>query len=118
MVSDFTIELLPPVRIKDRRFVIGTIKRSLPFWQKEPGRYVHRARSGRVYQLGERQPHTAFQMWCGMCGFISHNKDGRLLAAPPPGEVCCAICEGKATGAGLNGTPIIAGLPVRYSPRY
>lgn len=117
MVSDLIISLERPRRRCNRTNEIGVVSRSLPFFRAAPGRYVHRVRMGTVHKLGNRQPHTAFKMWCGWTGFISTRKDGELLADVPAGAVCCAICEGKAVGAGLLGAPIIAGRPVRFSPR-
>lgn len=120
MVSDFTIDLQRPRKLRGERggsIPLGIIKKALPFFRSRPGCYVHRVRCGRVYKLGARMPHTAFQMWCGTTGFISERKDGELLADVPAGAVCCATCEGRAVGAGLLGAPIIAGHPVKYSPR-
>ncbi len=118
MVSDLQISLEPPRRGHDHRFQIGVLTKSLPFWRAAPGRYVHRVRSGIVHKLGERDPHTSLKLWCTMTGFVSSRRDGELLADVPTGSVCCAICEGKAVGAGLLGAPIIAGRPVKFSPRF
>jgi hypothetical protein len=122
MVSDLQIELEPPRRGNgwSAGFHIGILKKSLPFWQAKPGCYVHRVRSGIVHQLGRRDPHTSLKMWCGQSGFLTHQslgREGNLLADIPAGEVCCATCEGRAVGAGLLGAPVIAGHPVKYSPR-
>ncbi len=121
MVSDLTIHLERSRRRRGpchaKSYVVGEVTRSLPFYRSNKGCYVHRVRSGRVHKLGERQPHTAFTMWCGQTGFISASKPGELLPDVPAGAVCCATCEGRAVGAGLLGAPIIAGHPVKYSPR-
>ena len=89
---------------------------SLPFWQSRErhGAYVHRVRSGVLHLYDGKPSHAAFGLWCGMSGLSSN---GSILAAPGPHEVMCATCEGRAIGAGLVGAPIIAGRPVKFSPR-
>lgn len=63
--------------------------------------------------------HTSLDFWCGNSGFLSADKpNARLLAESGQDDVHCAICEGKATGAGLNGAPVICGRVVKYAPRY
>lgn len=96
----------------------GSITHALPFYQRKPGSYIHRVRSGFLHK-GCFSNHISLSFWCGTSGFISKkHPQARLMADTPPQEVHCAVCEGKAVGAGLNGAPVICGRPVRYSPRY
>ena len=90
------------------------IRKSLPFWQSHMRGYVHRVRDGVVICTDGVPVHAAFGLWCGMTGL---NKNGTLLYEPGPRDVLCATCEGRAIRAGLLGAPIIAGRPVRFSPR-
>lgn len=94
------------------------ITHALPFYQRQPGAYIHRVRSGFLHKGYGGRPHISLQFWCGNGGFLAHDRpNARLMADTPPQEVHCAVCEGKATGAGLNGAPVICGRPVKFSPR-
>ena len=101
------------------------LKMSLPFFQSKPGGYVHRLRSVHTYYKDGKYSHTVACFWCGGTGFNDvgnemesrPTKHGRFLADPPPGEVCCATCEGRAVGAGQLGAPVICGRPVKFQPR-
>lgn len=99
------------------------LTQSLPFYRKNLG-LVHRVRDGRVYQKDDdTYSHTSIGFWCGNTGFLgldTHRKNGgygALFAEPPEHAVHCATCEGRATGAGLNGARVICGRTVLYSPR-
>lgn len=78
----------------DRSTEIGVITKALPFYQRKPDCFVHRVRHGTVYQLTHRV-HTAFHFWCANTGFISEQKDGRLLPEIPKGAKPCRWCDYK-----------------------
>lgn len=88
---------------------------ALPFFRTKRGRYIHRVRSGSLHRIHAR-PHLSFTFWCGNCGTTDGTDGGQLFAEPPERAVHCAVCEGKATGAGLNGAREICGRTVLYSP--
>lgn len=97
------------------------ITRSLPFYKKRNGEYVHRVRRmGHciVRRTGEYS-HTFVEFWCGGSGFLgSEKREGNvLLAEPPQNTVCCATCEGRAIGAGLTSSREICGRVVMFKPR-
>jgi hypothetical protein len=92
-----------------------SISHSLPFFKsKQGGKYYHRVRSAGFHKLGNR-PHISISFWCGNSGFIGEK--GALYKEVPEDGVLCAVCEGKAVGAGLDGVRIINGRKVMYSPR-
>jgi hypothetical protein len=75
----------------------------------------HRIRSGYQRESGSR----TFNLWCN--GFVTDgsNKSGPPLLADevPAGDDVCAVCVGKALGAGQDETP--AGMPkLRFDPRW
>jgi len=127
------IELQPPKPSKGVQGGILSlpIRMALPYYQCRPGAYVHRIRSGQTHRLrmGEdayhkRHPqmgqilHLSFSFWCGGSGHVSRDKPGRLFAEIPENGVLCATCEGRAIGAGLDGSPSeINGRAVIFSPR-
>lgn len=90
------------------------IRESLPFWQSRAGGYVHRVRSGAVHCWDGLPTHAAFKLWCG---YVGQSTKGLLLAEPNMRDVHCATCEGRAIGAGMAGSPVIAGRPVRFAPK-
>lgn len=103
--------------------LVANVKSSLPFIKSTRGEYTHRVRSavsytyttsGISYKAGEL--HIAVKCWCNMTLLVSKRKYGRFIPEPIDGSPICATCEGRAIGAGLLGTPEIAGRPVKYSP--
>jgi len=91
---------------------------ALPFYLSAPGRYVHRIRRGEQYIRHGKYSHTAFSMWCRLHGFLGRNHPhARIFAEAPENEIFCATCEGRAIGAGLDGSHILNGRLVRFSPR-
>ena len=92
-----------------------SILASLPFYKSRAGKYFHRVRSANNHWKNGKLSHTSVHFWCGNGGFIGEK--GSLYAEVPEGEVLCAVCEGKVTGAGFNGDRVINGKPVMYSPR-
>lgn len=95
------------------------LTQALPFYRSKLGCLIHRVRSGRVHMRGHQYSHTSITFWCGNSGFLGTNHPGALLySEPPEGQFHCALCEGKATGAGLNGARVIAGRQVLFRPRF
>jgi hypothetical protein len=90
------------------------ITSSLPFFQNRNG-YIHRVRYGDIYYYRGEIKHWCFGFWCGGTGFLDGHKKNRLMEhADAP---ICAICEGKAIGAGLVDASTINGRPVIFQPR-
>lgn len=90
-------------------------KLALPFYKSRKGVYVHRVRSMNQYWKDGQFTHAAVEFWCGNNGHFGEK--GYLMATVPPGEVCCATCEGRAIGAGMDGARQINGREVMFSPR-
>lgn len=76
----------------------------------------HRVKSAnKHFSKGEKAvKHISLSFWCGGGGFLDR---GRTYTNIPDGGVRCAVCEGKAIGAGVDGEKIINGERVSYSPR-
>lgn len=91
------------------------VKMSLPYYQSNNGKYIHRVRSALNHWAGGKLSHTSVQFWCGNGGFLGDK--GKLLSKVPPDGILCATCEGRAIGAGLNGSRKINGRNVMYSPK-
>lgn len=87
---------------------------SLPYYKSRAGKYYHRVRSATNHWRAEKLSHTSVSFWCSNGGFIGSK--GRLYAKVPDDGVLCAVCEGKAIGAGLDGERKINGKKVMYSP--
>lgn len=97
------------------------ITQSLPFFQNKPGGYVHRPRNAMIHKHHGVCTHVSVSFWCGGNGFPGSqrlNRQGRFLDKVPDGEQVCAVCEGKAIGAGLIAAGTINGKPVIYAPRH
>lgn len=100
----------------------GILTMALPFWRSYSGTLIHRVRSGLLHETCYGH-HISLRFWCGMGGFLSgdrpnrHRHGGELFANSPERSVHCAVCEGKATGAGMNGARVICGRAVLFQPR-
>ena len=93
---------------------LPVITHALPFYKSNNAntKYFHRVRSVNNHWLG----HSSVRFWCGNNGFLSSGR-GKLFSKIPDEGVLCAVCEGKAIGAGQDGARIINGRKVMYSPR-
>jgi hypothetical protein len=90
---------------------------ALPFFRTYRGQLIHRVRSGRIYLYDGEYSHTSVSFWCGNTGSQSPKKPGEFFAEAPERAVHCAICEGKAVGAGMCGARVICGRTVLFQPR-
>lgn len=91
-----------------------SIRYALPFYISNMGEYIHRIRSAEAHWRNGGLSHVSIKFWCGNGGFMHK---GRMHSEIPEDGVCCAACEGRAIGAGLDGARIINGRAVMYSPR-
>lgn len=84
---------------------------------------MHRVRSGQHHYLHGEYTHSSVKYWCGNNGFfgstgrMASTKNGEFFAEGPERAVYCATCEGRAIGAGFDGTREINGRRVLYSPK-
>lgn len=100
------------------------LKALLPFYQREGGGYVHRARSADMhYDDDGTRTHTSVKFWCGTHGFLyppgkqqKKHRPAIMTASPDPCRVICATCEGRAHGAGQVGDGKLAGRFAKYRP--
>lgn len=90
------------------------VRRILPFYKSNRGRYVHRIRKADNHWSKGKLSHTSLGFWCGGQGFV--NK-GQLFQEIPNELILCATCEGRAIGAGLEESRTINGKEVKFSPR-
>ena len=90
-------------------------KLSLPYYQSRRGKYIHRVRYMNQHWRDNKFHHANVGFWCGGLGFPGEK--GILMAEVPQGQVLCATCEGRAIGAGEDGSHLINGREVIYSPR-
>lgn len=98
---------------------------ALPYYRSPYGQYIHRVRSGFIHRRDGLISHLSFSFWCGTTGFIEGDpkirigtkRYGDLFASIPEGGILCATCEGRAIGAGMDGSPEINGRAVIFSPR-
>ena len=93
----------------------GNITYMLPYYLSNRGKYVHRIRSANTHWRDGEISHVSISFWCGNTGFM---RKGKVFADIPSDGVLCAVCEGKAIGAGQDGERIINGRPVMYSPNH
>lgn len=94
-----------------------SVMRSLPFFKSRNSnsKYFHRVRSAENHWWDGKLSHTSVAFWCGGGGFLGES--GRLHGEITEGGVLCAVCEGKAIGAGLDGARVINGRAVMFKPR-
>lgn len=87
-----------------------------PFFKSHQGEYIHIARDGkRHYHNGELLQNTV-RGWCGFTGHLGpFNTKATVHVKLRDGQVLCATCAGRATGAKLNGK--INNQPVKFKPR-
>ncbi len=102
--------------------ILRPITFALPYFRTPYGTYIHRVRSGAMHEWDGELSHVHFRFWCGGAGFAQHRvgrkvRPGELFAQAPEGAILCATCEGRAIGAGMEGSHKINGRMVRFSPR-
>jgi len=93
-----------------------------PYFKSGFGTYTHRVRTAVTHVWKEKgeNSHVSLTAWCGCTGFLSREpkpKDAAQYADVPEGAILCATCEGRAIGAGMDGTREINGRSVMFSPR-
>lgn len=93
------------------------VKKALPFAESSGGEYTHRVRNARMITLEGFGTHMAISCWCGQSLLIGKRHKGRFVAEPSFGRPMCATCEGRAIGAGVDGSHKINGRMVRFQPR-
>ena len=93
------------------------VKKSLPYAESSGGEYTHRVRSARLHNMTGYEPHTSISCWCGMSLLVGKRHKGGFVAEPTPGRPMCATCEGRAIGAGVDGSHKINGRMARFQPR-
>jgi hypothetical protein len=108
------VKLIPVKHVDSRNSGLPLITHALPFYKSQltNAKYFHRVRTMENHWLG----HTSITQWCGAQAFFGEGR-GKLYAEIPEGGVMCATCEGRAIGAGEDGSRIINGRQVMYSPR-
>jgi hypothetical protein len=114
------VALLPPLTSSGPQ-MWGTPPKLTPLVEAE--RYArcrgmsrwHRIRSGYRWDGGG----TTWNLWCGthVTDRVSKSGPPLLVDEIPAGDEVCAVCVGKALGAGQDETP--TGLPkLRFDPRW
>lgn len=106
------------------------ITHALPYYRSNSQRngvtYIHRVRQGMIHIWDKKFAHTSISFWCGGSGGIGVSQvhygrekkaRGELLPECPIDSVLCATCEGRAIGAGCDGSFKINGRIIRFSPR-
>jgi hypothetical protein len=110
-----------PYAYQNPRSGIITLSKSLPYFRSSVGNYMHRVRWAQHHLFDGEYKHTAIRMWCGQVGFAGskemHRGGGHFFSLVPNDAVICATCEGRAIGAGQDGSHKINGRIVRYAPR-
>lgn len=102
---------------KNPKHDILPITMAYPYYQSKPDKPIHRIRSGGIHIWDGKYKHHHFKLWCGNLGFIAPNRDSALLPDAPTDAMFCATCEGRAIGAGMDGSRTINGRMVCYSIR-
>lgn len=109
------LHVKPVVGVEPPGHSTRPIRQALPYYKAAKGTYVHRVRSGQKHLRDGRVSHIHVDFWCGASGFPGSK--GNLVATPGEDDIVCATCEGRAVGAGMDGTPMINGRKVGYNPR-
>lgn len=111
-------------RIRPHCKPAGVLTMALPFYRSFSGQLFHRVRSGTLHKpCADTSHHISVKFWCGNGGFIDSRRErgrtggGELFGETPENAIHCAVCEGKAVGAGCDGTRVINGRHVLFSPR-
>ena len=114
MAAESKIQLVTNRAELDKRLPVVTM--ALPFFKSNNpnSKYYHRVRFIKNHKIGNYKMHTSVSFWCGSSGFL-HSGKGRLYKETDGDR--CAVCEGKAIGAGEDGYRVINGKDVMYSPR-
>lgn len=93
-----------------------------PYFKSGFGAYTHRVRTAITLvrkDTGENS-HVSLTAWCGCNGFLHptpKTKSATQWAELPEDAILCATCEGRAIGAGMDGSREINGREVIFSPR-
>lgn len=94
---------------------------ALPFFRSRFGSVIHRVRSGQHHYLSGQYTHSSVKYWCGNNGFFGSKNErqtkGEFFADAPDNSIFCATCEGRAIGAGMDGTREINGRRVLFRPK-
>ena len=92
------------------------IRESLPYFVAQKGRYVHRVKSASLHFC--ITAHISVTFWCGGGSSVSDRKGGQFFDGQSDCDLpYCATCEGRAIGAGLDGSRVIAGREVMFNPQ-
>jgi hypothetical protein len=92
-----------------------SIIRSKPYYKSRQGKYFHRVRFATKHIRNKKLSHVSISFWCGAGGFLG--RKGIMYYEVPEDGILCAVCEGKAIGAGVDGDRVINGRYVNYQPR-
>ena len=94
------------------------LSESIPFFRSSLGTYVHRVKTVKIHERDGKYTHTHVTYWCGNGGLVDgkHHRFAEAFAAPPDGAVCCGTCEGRAIGAGMTESRVIAGRFLKFQP--
>lgn len=87
----------------------SVLKESKPFVVNDRAVLIHRPRSISLYNL-HKYPHLGIRQWCG--NTHTGMKKFTFIDAIPEGRLVCAICEVRATMAGLPSADEICGRHV------
>jgi len=97
-------------------------KKALPFFASKRMTRIHRTRAVTFHHEWidkkkglYRIRHTSHHAWCGVTGF--DNKGSVLMKDPVPSWPVCAICEGKAVGAGQIDSESLTDHELIFTPR-
>lgn len=93
-----------------------------PYFKTGMGAYTHRVRTAitHVNKAKGQNSHVSLSAWCGVVGFLSEKpraRNANQFAEVPEHAILCATCEGRAIGAGMDGTREINSRSVIFSPR-
>lgn len=111
------LEVRPERGARSSAVTYAHVKKSLPYAESSGGEYTHRVRSARLITLESFGTHMAISCWCGQSLLIGKRHKSQFVAEPSFGRPMCATCEGRAMGAGKDGSRKINGRMARFQPR-
>ena len=111
------LEVVKPSGWRPPHFDSVAVKKSLPYAESSGGEYTHRVRSARLHWMSGYGSHMSISCWCGMSLLVGKRHKGQFVAEPSFGRPMCATCEGRAIGAGVDGSHKINGRMARFQPR-